>query len=75
MKNLTNIGKSMLRPGEYVGYSDGVWRITRYRTGEYTWIARYQSKICTALYAKTLQAMSAKLANISGNCPSPNQVI
>jgi hypothetical protein len=55
MQNLPNIEKSAFRRGEYVGYADGVWSISRHGK---EWIAR---KNRDELRARTLREMSSNL--------------
>ncbi len=54
MKSLTNIEKSGFRPGEYVGYCQGAWRIR----GSYgCWVAIRQSDGATKT-EKTLDSLN-----------------
>ncbi len=62
MKNLINIEKSAFRRGEYVGYADGVWNITKSNSSFGNWIARHRDRSNKpAVFAFTLEDMSAKL--------------
>ncbi len=57
MKSLHNIEKSAFRQGEYVGYANGVWRITKQGM---QWYA-YRMREGNSMYAETLSEMSEKL--------------
>lgn len=59
MKNLPNIEKSGFRPGEYVGYHDGAWRIVRHSG---IWRALHQGGKYWAVEARTLAELSELLA-------------
>ena len=67
MKYLHNVEKSAFRPGEYVGYADGVWRIVR--NGR-VWIATHRNGIHKMQIARTL----AELSELIDEC-SPYQRI
>ena len=54
---MDNIEKSAFKRGEYVGYADGVWRITRWnKTTWRAWNTLHADHV--VLYASTLKAMS-----------------
>lgn len=59
MRSLPNIEKSSFRPGEYVGYFDGVWRIVRHSG---IWRALHQGGKYWAVEARTLAELSELLA-------------
>lgn len=59
MRSLLNIEKSGFRPGEYVGYFDGVWRIVRHSG---IWRALHQGGKYWAVEARTLAELSELLA-------------
>lgn len=66
MKSYLNIEKSGFHPGQYVGYADGAWRITRSTSSLGNWCARHQKDTRKpALYAFTLDVMSEKLAAVA----------
>lgn len=55
----SNIERSCWHAGQYVGYADGPWRITRRLNG--VWLATRQQLPWAQLEAPTLVKMSAKL--------------
>ncbi len=62
MQSFPNIEKSALRRGEYVGYADGVWRITKSNSSFGTWSARHLTDFrAPLLFAFRLKDMSEKL--------------
>ncbi len=56
-----NIEKSALKKGEYVGYSHGVWRITKSTSSYGRWCARRYINPNDMLFAWRLSDLSAKL--------------
>lgn len=59
-----NIERSAFRPGEYVGYLNGVWRIKRVAAtnAQLGWVAIFQGKPKLApLYGRTLKEIGLKL--------------
>jgi len=63
MKAYHNIDKSGFHRGQYVGYSNGVWHITKSTSSYGNWCARYRdNNRVPLLFAMTLGAMSEKLA-------------
>lgn len=58
MKNLPNIEPSGFHRGQYVGYANGPWRITRKHRG---WQATMFNIPHGYMQARTLAALSAKL--------------
>lgn len=61
--NLPNIEKSAFRPGEYIGYSDGVWRIQKTNSTYGNWVARHQNNpLAETIWAHRLADLSVKLA-------------
>jgi hypothetical protein len=65
MQKLTNIEKSTFRKGEYVGYANGVWRITKSNSSFGSWAARRQDGQGVTLFAFRLSDMSVKLSALS----------
>lgn len=64
MNNLHNIEKSAFRRREYVGYSDGAWRITRTNSSFGNWAASHATnQRAPMLFAWNLRQLSAKLEN------------
>ena len=59
---MDRIEKSVFRPGEYVGYADGVWQITKSKSSYGNWHARHRDIPNLSLNAFTLRAMNTKLA-------------
>ena len=65
MKNYLNIDKSAFRKGEYVGYSNGVWLITKSSSSYGNWCARKRDDTREPLvFAFTLAGISDKLSNL-----------
>lgn len=62
MKNMPNIEKSAFHKGEYVGYSCGVWRITKSTSPYGNWWAVHEQCPNLTIYAWTLEQMSKRLA-------------
>jgi hypothetical protein len=62
MKSLPNIEPSAFHKGEYVGYADGVWKITRYGYG---WRAVHRDASRYAQQGRTLEELSAQLERIT----------
>jgi hypothetical protein len=58
MQSLPNIERSAFRRGEYVGYANGVWRISR---GPRGWFATKRDGNARTLYAPTLRLLSIRL--------------
>jgi len=58
MRNLDNIEKSGFRPGEYVGYFDGVWRIVKVSN---IWRANHVNGKYWSVEARTLAELSPML--------------
>lgn len=56
-----NIEKSAFRRGEYVGYADGVWSITKNERSSEKWLAVKRDGPVNILYADTLKELSEKL--------------
>lgn len=56
----SNIERSCWHAGQYVGYADGPWRITRRLNG--IWLATRQQLPWAQLEAPTLKKLSFKLA-------------
>jgi len=65
MQHLPNIDKSAFRRGEYVGYADGVWRITR--RDQTAWVARHREGKHPAIVERTLADISGQLGIIQGS--------
>jgi hypothetical protein len=65
MKALPNIERSAFNRGEYIGYGDGVWRITRAHftlgTKRVRWVARHRENIFSSICAGTLREISQQL--------------
>ncbi len=61
MRNLHNIEKSAFRKGEYVGYANGVWHISKSNSSSGTWFARRVDDPNIQMFAFGLEAMSRKL--------------
>lgn len=61
MKDLHNIEKSM-HAGEYVGYADGAWRITR---SGMVWCVSHQNGGYPPFTLSTLVGISARLDTIA----------
>lgn len=59
MKALHNIEKSAFRHGEYVGYSDGPWRIVKINK---VWRCIHAQGKHWSIEAKTLEELSKQLA-------------
>lgn len=62
MTSLPNIDPRAFRPGEYVGYSLGVWLIRRVTSHEWRAFKRDAPDQCRCIYAPTLRELSASLA-------------
>lgn len=67
MKYLPNIEKSAFARGEYIGYSDGVWRVRKRGAGgweaeKFYPMTRTINRDFPLIAAPTLEAMSTKLA-------------
>ena len=58
MRNLPNIEKSGFRPGECVGYHDGVWRIVKVSG---IWRAIHQDGKYWSVESRTLTELSTLL--------------
>ena len=56
-----NIEESAFRRGEYVGYADGVWRVTKNEKNHKKWLAVKRDGPAKILYADTLRELSEKL--------------
>lgn len=67
MTTYPNINRSTLHPGEYVGYGDGTWRISKNHenAGCLTWKAVHQDGRYSAIAASKLGGISNKLQAIS----------
>ena len=65
MRSFHNIERSAFRPGQYVGYSNGVWRIWRWSKRDKTraWIAIRHQGEHAELFGRSLAEISAKLAS------------
>ena len=59
MRSYHNIEKSAFKPGEYIGYADGVWRIVRWGSGWRSFCRLHADHV--NLYADTLSEMSTLL--------------
>ncbi len=59
MRNLPNIEKSGFRPGEYVGYHDGAWRIVKVSG---IWRAIHQNGEYWTVESRTLTELSTLLS-------------
>ncbi len=64
---MDNIEKSGFHRGEYVGYSDGAWRITKSNSSFGNWVARKQDDPNQFIYAFNLKEMSKKLHDVHYN--------
>lgn len=62
MRYIHNIEKSAFHKGEYVGYSDGVWRIVKHSR---VWRAVHTKGIHWSQEARTLAELSAKIDECS----------
>lgn len=62
MKSLHNIEKSGFHAGEYVGYSDGVWRIVNVSR---MWRAIHKGGKYWSIEGKTLADVSTQLETLS----------
>jgi hypothetical protein len=63
MRDLQNIDKSTFRPGEYIGYAHGVWRVVKVSNS--TWRATNRENPLKSLTARTLTDLSALLAKVT----------
>ena len=61
MKDLPNIEKSAFRPGEYVGYAHGVWRIMKSNSSDGNWVAIHRDIPNQRLATFRLADLSKKL--------------
>ena len=64
MRDYSNIEKSALHKGEYIGYGDGVWLIKKTNSTYGNWVAvrQYAPRTERAIYAYRLSEMSQKLS-------------
>lgn len=64
MKSLLNIEKSAFRPGQYVGYCHGLWRIIRSAAGGGGWFA-YRDVHSLARNGEPFNFQAGTLASLS----------
>lgn len=63
MKYLHNIEKSVFSRGEYVGYADGVWEISK---SSGMWWAFHRERKHPAQIARKLETLSELIGRFSG---------